>query len=230
MGMDDMFAWKTKTNELPKRSIEITGAYDGSLSVQTHGLMAGTRVASNLGWRAIEALAVGDSVLTFDRGMQQIVEIRRQTFWIDAPDTNAVNWPVIVPVGALDNREELTLLADQAVMIESDAAADMFGDPFAIVPAHALEGVRGITRQAPAQKVELIAVYFADEEVIYAEGGALIHCPKNTVALDAFLNADCATYDVLSTRDAAFVAECLVVEDQMHATSGWVDGQTAVRC
>ncbi len=229
MGMDDMFGWKNKTNAVPQRTAEMTGAYDGGLSVQTHGLMAGTKVASNLGWRVIEALTVGDSVLTFDHGMQQITEIRRQTFWLDAPDTNPASWPVIVPVGALDNREELTLLADQGIVVESDAAADAFGDPFAVVPAHALEGVRGITRAAPMQKVELIAVYFEGEEVIYVEGGALIHCPAHTTSLDRFLDGS-ADYGMLSLRDAAFVAECMIVEDQILASGGWVDGQQTVHC
>jgi hypothetical protein len=230
MGMDDMFDWKTKLTAPPKRSIEMTGAYDGGLGVQTQGLMAGTKVASNLGWRAIEALAVGDSVLTFDHGMQPITEIRRRSFWLDAPDTNPAGWPVIVPVGALDNRQEMTLLADQGVMVECDAAADAFGDPFVVVPALALDGVRGIQRAAPAQQVELIAIYFEHAQVIHADGGALIHCPTNTVALDVFLNADVATYAVLSPRDAAFVAGCLEVEDRMLASGGWCDGQAAVRC
>ncbi|WP_160170267.1 Hint domain-containing protein [Sulfitobacter noctilucicola] len=215
--MDDMFNWKNKASGMPKRSVETSGAYDGGLNVQTHGLMAGTVVASNLGWRAIEALAVGDSVLTFDNGMQPIVEIRRHTFWVDAPDSDAASWPVYVPVGALDNRTELVLLPDQGVVVESDGAADAFGDPFSIVAAQALEGVRGIMRAAPAQKIELIAVYFENEQVVYAEGGALIHCPRNTVALDAFLNADATTYAVLSPREAAYVAECIVVEDRMGA-------------
>ena len=66
MGMDDMFGWKNKTTGMHRRSIEMSGAYDGGLVALTHGLMAGTRVASNLGWRAIEALTVGDKALTFD--------------------------------------------------------------------------------------------------------------------------------------------------------------------
>lgn len=230
MGMDDMFGWKNKTTGIPRRSVEMSGAYDGGLTALTHGLMAGTRVASNLGWRAIEALAVGDMVLTFDHGMREITEIRRLTVWLDAPDTVPAMWPVIVPVGALGNREELTLLADQGVLVESDAASDKYGDPFAIIPAQTLDGVRGIYRAAPAHQIELIAVYFADEQVIYAEGGALIHCPANTTALDTFLDAQPATYDVLSTPDAVFLAECLVMEDVMLASGGWVDGQMAVQC
>lgn len=230
MGMDDMFGWKNKTTGMHRRSIETTGAYDGGLAALTHGLMAGTRVASNLGWRATESLAVGDMVLTFDNGMQEITEIRRSSVWMDAPDTAPAMWPVIVPAGALDNRQELTLLPDQGVLVECDAAADMYGDPFAVIPAQSLDGVRGIYRAAPAQQIELIAIYFADEQVIYAEGGALIHCPANTTALDKFLEMQPATYDVLNTRDAAFLAECLVMEDAMLASGGWVDGQMAVHC
>ena len=203
---------------------------NGGLAAQTHGLMAGTKVASNLGWRAIEALTVGDAVLTFDNGMQRIVEVRRTTFWTDAPWTPEAHWPVIVPEGALDNREELVLLADQGVVVESEAAAQLFDDPFAIVAAHALEGVRGIYRAPPAEKVELIALYFAQEQVIYAEGGALLHCPAHTVSLDAFLNSDGARYEVLSPGDAALVVRNLLLEDQILAGGGALYGAGAQAC
>jgi len=222
MGMVDMFGWKNKATEMNRRTVEMTGAYDGGLGLQTHGLMAGTRVASNLGWRAIEALAVGDQVLTFDNGMQEIVEIRRKVFFLDAPETDRAIWPVTVPAGAMGNREELTLLADQGVLIESDAAADRHGDPFAVVPARSLAGVRGITRTAPAQQIELIAVYFAAEEVIYAEGGALIHCPTRSTPLDAMMNGVVPSYDVMGADDAAYLAQALVMEDQMFAAAAHV--------
>ena len=230
MGMDDMFGWKNKTTGMPRRTIEMSGAYDGGLAALTHGLMAGTRVASNLGWRAVEALAVGDKVLTFDHGMREITEIRRTTLWLDESPANAALLPMIVPIGALDNREELTLLPDQGVLVESDTAAEVYGDPFAVIPMHSLEGVRGIRRAASDVQIELVAVYFAEEQVIYAEGGALIHCPANITALDTMLNAQPASYDVLSTHDAVFLAECLVMEDAILAFGGWVDGQTAVQC
>ncbi|WP_241525652.1 Hint domain-containing protein [Pseudophaeobacter leonis] len=45
------------------------------VSVGEGGLLAGTHVASNLGWRPVEALCAGDKVLTFDHGMQTIVEV-----------------------------------------------------------------------------------------------------------------------------------------------------------
>ncbi len=230
MGMDDMFGWKTKTTGVHRRSAEMSGAYDGGLAAMTHGLMAGTRVASNLGWRAIEALAVGDMVLTFDHGMREIADIRRSTVWLNENDAHPALWPMIVPAGALDNREELTLLPDQGVLVESDTAADIYGDPFAIIPAHSLNGVRGIHRATPPLQLEIIAIYFDDAQVIYAEGGALIHCPTNTTALDLLLEVQSNTYDVLSVEDATFLAACLTMEDAMLASGGCVDGQMAAQC
>jgi len=224
-----MFGWKNKTTALPRRTAEASGAYDGAYCLQTHGMMAGTKVASNLGWRVIDGLAIGDQVLTFDNGMQEIIDIRRQTFWLDAPDTDPADWPVIVPEGALDNRAPLTLLADQGVLVESDAAADVFGDPFVIMPAHMLNGIRGITREAPAQRVELIAIYFGQEQVVYAEGGALIHCPGRAKTFDNFMEPD-RSYDVLSVKDAAFVAECIQIEDEMLAASTHVQPEVSAHC
>lgn len=212
-----MFGLGFKTQQPTRRAVEMTGAYDGGIATLSHGLMAGTRVASNLGWRAIDALTVGDKVLTFDHGMQVITEIRRAHMWLDAPDTAEQIWPVVIPEGALGNREELVLLPDQGVMVESDAAQDMHGDPFAVITAHSLVGLRGIRRRQPLQRVELIAVYFAHDEVIYAEGGALIHCPADMSSLDKFLEAGEQTYVVLSGEQAEDLADQICIEDQIMA-------------
>jgi hypothetical protein len=195
----------------------MSGACDGGLATLGHGLMVGTRVASNLGWRAIDALAVGDKVLTFDHGMQEITEIRRAHLWLDAPDSAEALWPVVVPADALGNREELVLLPDQGVMVESDAAQDMHGDPFAVITAQSLVGLRGIRKSRPLHRVELVAVYFAQDEVIYAEGGALIHCPANMSTLDKFLEAGTPTYTVLSGEAAEELADLIHLEDHVLA-------------
>lgn len=214
VGMDEMFGNGFRTTQPAKRSAEMGGAYDGGIATLSHGLMAGTRIASNLGWRAIEALAVGDMVLTFDHGMQPITEIRRAHMCLDTPETDDALWPVVVPEGALGNREEMTLLSDQGVMIESDAAQDMHGDPFAVLTAQSLVGVRGIIRRQPSRPVDLIAVYFANDEVIYAEGGALIHCPRDLSTLEKFISSSRdATYTVLSGEAADALADYICIED-----------------
>ncbi len=216
-GMETMFGLGFKSTQPAYRAMEMTGAYDGGMATLSHGLMAGTRVASNLGWRAIDALAVGDKVLTFDHGMQEITEIRRAFMWLDAAETQDTMWPVVIPTGALGNREELVLLPDQGVMVESDAAQDMHGDPFAVLTAHSLVGFRGIRRRQPLERVELIAVYFASDEVIYAEGGALIHCPSDMTSLGKFLEAGTQIYDVLSGEEAEELADLMYYEDRILA-------------
>lgn len=210
-----MFGMGFKQTRPTRRIVEMTGAFDGGIAALSHGLMAGTRVASNLGWRAIDALAVGDKVLTFDHGMQEITEIRRAHMWLDAPETAENLWPVVIPEGALGNREELVLLPEQGVMVESDAAVDMHGDPFAVITAHSLVGLRGIRRRQPMQRIELIAVYFAGDEVIYAEGGALIHCPRDMSSLDKFLQAGAQTYAVLDGEAAEELADMMYLEEHM---------------
>ncbi|MDC0135361.1 hypothetical protein OAI26_01605 [Sulfitobacter sp.] len=64
-------------------------------------------------------------------------------------------------------------------------------------------------------RVELIAVYFAQDEVIYAEGGALIHCPRDMSTLDKFLEAGTQTSQVLSGEAAEELANMMYLEDQM---------------
>jgi len=189
-----MFGWKTSSSAIRLRTVEMSLTYDGSAAVLAQGLMAGTRVVSNLGWPNIEALAVGDKVLTFDNGMQRVAEIRHVPIRIDTPETVAAAWRICVPGGALGNRE--ALLPEQGVMVESDAAFDQHGDPFAVITVAALVGLRGIYRSRPTLQVNMIALYFDSEEVIYAEGGALIHCPRNTSTLDKFLDTAPAASDV----------------------------------
>ena len=212
-----MFGWKTKNNTRPLRMMEMSGAYDGGLETATHGLMAGTRVATSMGWRQVDAIAAGDMVLTFDNGMQRVSEVRRSTLWIDAVQVPTHMWQVHIPAGALGNYNAMTVLPEQGILIESDAAMDQYGDPFAVIPAAALDGVRGITRQAPRQAIEIITLFFDADQVIYAEGNLLTHCPARRVSLTDMLNEAPSAYDVLNLRDATFLAECVIVEDHFSA-------------
>lgn len=179
--------------------------------------MGGTRVASNLGWRDIAALTVGDKVLTFDNGMQPITQVHCVAAWMDAPYSPPAAWPVVVPAEALGNRTPMHLLPEQTIMVECDAAFDRVGDPFAVLPAAALEGIRGIHRQRPKAPVELVALHFASDEVIYAEGGALIHCSRDMSTLDKFLDGAPPHYDVLDAREAAQIAQAMALEDSLIA-------------
>jgi hypothetical protein len=209
-----MFGWKNKTHAMTQRMVEQTGAYDGGVfNATTHGLLSGTRVASTLGWRSIDALAIGDEVLTFDNGTQKISEIRRSTLWADATLVPAHMWPVFVPAGALGNRIDMTVLPEQGLMIESEAALDQHGDPFAVVPAFALDGMRGVIRQAPRQKMEVITLFFEQDQVVYTEGSMLSYCPRAHMSLSDIVDNTARPYEMLKASDASFLAECIIVED-----------------
>lgn len=203
-----MFGWNLKNNGMTYRSAEMSGAYSGSLDVTTHGLVAGTRVASMMGWRGVESLAKGDMVLTFDNGMQEITDVRRVTICFEGPHSDRSLWPVIVPPEGLGNKEKLTLLPDQGVMLECEAAHDTHGDPFALVAVQALVGIRGIHRAAPVSRIELIVMSFRDDQVIYAEGGALILCPSPTTMLERVLHGIESAYEVLGVEAAGRLVEC----------------------
>ncbi|WP_299201806.1 Hint domain-containing protein [uncultured Tateyamaria sp.] len=207
-----MFGW-AKT-QAPRRMPESTAAWDGGV-MTTRGLLAGTRVATSMGWRAVDALAAGDLVLTFDAGLQPLVEVRRDIFWTADASVPSAYHSVLVPAGTLGNSADLELLPDQGVLVESDAACDAFGDPFAVLSAKSLEGYRGVRRMAPRTQIEIITLVFAGEQVVYAEGGALVHCPRHMMHLDE-LCAAVPGYDVIPARDAAFLVECMKVEDARY--------------
>ncbi len=79
---------------------EIGGAWGGRSTKQSgmaSGLVHGTRVATAMGWREAEAIAVGDLVLTFDRGMQPVRSISRGTLWKTLEDCPKSLWPLHIP-------------------------------------------------------------------------------------------------------------------------------------
>ena len=119
--------------------------------------------------------------------------------------------PVEVPVGALGNREQMLLAADQAVLVDSDAAEVLTGDPFALIPARSLEGVRGTCRVPPPEGAELTILQFEAEQIVFANSGATFHCPPVTTDL---LDAGRAPgrYDVLGMDDARLIAQSLAAD------------------
>lgn len=222
-----MYGWNVNVAAKPLTAKDDLRARQRGAVAANHGLIAGTRVASNTGWRAVEALGVGDKVLTFDNGVQRIVDIQRKTLWPAGTEVTAPFWPVTVPVGALGNMHQIVLLPDQGVMLESEAASDPMGDPFAILPAQALEGLCGIYRQPPQHPVELITLFFADEEVIYVDGGLLVHCPRSIAMLHDAMSSAEALYAVMSLSKAQdILSQSTDVRRALVQGAGYVFGAT----
>lgn len=208
-----MFGWKNIKFAINASLEDIGGAVEGMIITGQSGFIAGTHVASNAGWRAVEKLSVGDKVLTFDHGMQSVVDIQREVM---TPPENAMNRsqnPILVPMGAMNNRKEMWLMPDQGMLIESESALDAMGDPFAVVPARALKGLRGIRRAPAREKLSITTLAFASDEVVYVECGMLAYCPRPRNILTDPKIKGVALYDVLGLRAARFLVECLIDDD-----------------
>ena len=200
-----MIAWNSKSfyaqTALPK------------LDAHTSGMIAGTKVATNLGWAPVETIRDGQQVLTFDGGLQTVVAITRHSLMADQSDV--ATWPLSVPAGALGNHENMTILPHQSMMIESDTAEDLTGDPFALIPAAALQGFHGISLTRPQEWVEVIQLHFAQDEIVFANIGALFLCRAQSGLLS---DSAPTSYDVLPMDQAEDLVDCLALETRNAAS------------
>lgn len=135
------------------------------------GVVAGSLVETEAGWRPIETLARGMRVSTYDGGFRAVQRVERQHVWPGA-ETSVIH----VPAGALDNCTAFRLLAGQQVLLPSAVAEEVLDRDAALVTATALVGFRGIGRRRLFRPVEAIALRFDDDEVVHVNSGALVHC------------------------------------------------------
>lgn len=184
-----------------------------------HGIVAGTLVATSMGWRPVEALMVGDEVMTFDGGLQRVTGLGRGRLWWGDSECPRGMWPIRVPAGLLGNRRDLVLMPDETVVVESDTAEDIYDDPFALVPALALTEMPGVERIRPEENAEVVSISFAEDQVIFVEGSALILCttgaagePIGMAAIIAGEYAPQENYRVLSLAEARLLTTGMVAE------------------
>ena len=162
--------------DLPAAAEEPDAACTLAPALREFGLPPGTTVANQTGWAAIERLVAGDQILTFDNGMQVIVENRVITIRrAEIPDTKA--YTIHVPSGVLGNSAPMDLLPMQEVVLESDRAEAQFGDPFVLIPALLLDGYKGITRKALTTDLKLHVLTFESEQIIQTNGAMLVLAP-----------------------------------------------------
>lgn len=186
------------------------------------GLVAGTQVATAMGWRPVEAITLGDLVLTFDRGLQPVRSVSKGLHWGKATPCPTALQALTVPAGALGNQDEMTLMPEQSVLVESDTADALFGDPFTLIGAAELDGFRGITRVPPTGELDVIQLHFDADEIVFVGRGALTFCPgARMFDMDTLLSGDvedCEGYRTLPRDEAAMLIRCLEDEDCVSGT------------
>jgi len=228
--MERMFGWMSKNQSKGiKRMTDVTGAYDGGATGVMSGLVEGTRVATAMGWRPVEAIAVGDKVLTFDAGLQVVTRIECRALWSGETACPPRFWPLEVPAGALGNRQMMYLLPNQGVLLESDAAEMVYGDPFTLLPAQALDGVNGIHRVPPRHGTDVVTLHFETEQVVFANSGALFFAPSSRDLLDRAFDGDTEPlYTVLPMDEAVILAEAIQLEAQAATAPAHVPNPAAM--
>jgi hypothetical protein len=132
------------------------------------GMATGTLVETADGWQRIETLRMGDRVQTLDGGLARIVGLSRRT----VADGRLMH----LPGGHLGTCQDLWLAPFQHLLIDTCGDARFPDAASLLVSAMALEGTLGSLRHRPG-RVEVITPLFAEEEVVWANSGALVWCP-----------------------------------------------------
>lgn len=171
-----MFGWNPSQEAHAEMVAPAQNLQDPVLLGAGCGLVEGTHVATQNGWQPVETLRAGDDVLTFDGGMQRVTAVVRDELWGGIGPCPEALWPLMVPQGVIGNRHDMLVMPHQGVLIESDAIVDQWGDPFAVVPGAALEVLDGVEREDPYGTVEVALPVFEEDQMVFADHGALLFC------------------------------------------------------
>lgn len=183
----------------------------------TTGLAAGTPVEARNGWQRVEGLRPGDAVHTLDGGLRKIAAMDR-AWLLPAMRADILH----LPGGAFGNCGEIALLPDQHVLLDlapCDPSTGGLPDALGVlIPASTLDGHHGITRQRARMPLEIITLFFAEEELVWGASGVLLHCPAVRHGAGALPEGD------IFPRIAAPVARRLLAAraDERDALPGWV--------
>ena len=150
----------------------ITPKADPAMAATRSGLAADTWVDAETGWRQVGLLRRGNRLHTFDGGLRAIVALDR--FWLLPGLQGQV---LHLPGGVLGSTMDLTLMPDQPLLIDTWDETGLDGAIAALIPASALGGLGGVGWRSVTAPLEVVTPVFSEDEVIYASGGVLLHCP-----------------------------------------------------
>lgn len=128
----------------------------------------GALISTPRGYVSVEDLAVGDTVVTRDRGIQPIR-------WISSVTRKAVGGliPVRIRAGSLGKglpERDLVVSQQHRMLLSSKIADRMFGTHEVLIPAKKLLALSGIELDHSVTNVTYIHLLLDHHEVIFAEG------------------------------------------------------------
>lgn len=221
------FGWPSATDAISRstsvRAIAAAMQKDAELyamALREDGLLPGTLVATGSGWRKIEAIQPGEMVLTFDNGMQPLTHVHDLTIPHSALPPHKA-FIMIVPKGILGNRRQIEMLPLQEIIIESDFAADRYGDPFVLIQALKLDGFNGIHRAPLKGDLRVFMPTFPQEQLIHTCGMALMtaRAESDFSPLDSCSHQTGREYMRLPMSDLSALADSLTRATHRPRTS-----------
>ncbi|HRK42890.1 MAG TPA: Hint domain-containing protein [Gemmobacter sp.] len=133
------------------------------------GLGAEAQVETATGWRRAADLVAGDLVHVHGGGLRSVQAVQHE---------DGAGAPLLhVPGGALGNCADLWLGAAQFVLIDTLLDPGLPDAMEVLVPAEALDGLRGMALQTAPAGMVLVTLHFEAEEVIWAQTGVMVHAP-----------------------------------------------------
>ncbi|MFN3662467.1 Hint domain-containing protein [Yoonia sp.] len=132
----------------------------------------GTLIATPLGERPAETLAIGDRVQTRDNGVQTIIWAGQKTMKTGDLCVTPAMRPVMIRKGALgDNLPERDMVVspNHRMLVVSDAARQVFGDTEVLLPAKHMTAMAGIEVIDMAE-VTFLHFMFANHEIVLSDG------------------------------------------------------------
>lgn len=156
------------------------------------GLSGATLVEAETGWIAAKALSIGTRLHTFDGGLATILGLTRNPVR-DAP-------AIAIPGGVAGNCADLILPRGQHILVDTLDDPTLPDADMVLVPATAFLGLPGVAETR--MTYEVVTPLFADDEIVWANSGTLLHCPSL-----AGLGFDDGFYQRLAPAQArAFIA------------------------
>jgi hypothetical protein len=161
----------------PGESLNYTtgGVYEGP-GVPDPGIVcftAGSRIATARGARPIEALEVGDLVLTKDHGLQPLRWIGQRVISLAEQISTPTFRPVLIKKSAIAaNQPECDMQVSQQhrLLLDNHQTALLFGIAPVLCPAASLVNRHSITVAQTLRPVTYIHLLFDQHEIVYVDG------------------------------------------------------------
>jgi hypothetical protein len=154
------------------------------------GMIAGTLVETDHGWKPVETLRTGDTLYTMDGGLRPVRDVHHSRLGYGGETPRKSMDLMHIPGGVLETCQSMMALPQQHVMLDLPEAEDLLDTPSVLVPLGALEGYRGISRLTATPRTGVVTLKFDDEEIVFANTGVMFHCASVTGQTDPLVTSE----------------------------------------